>query len=96
MRKQTTAETNHPDTLADDARALLHATADIAEETVVEARKRIAAALDEGRELYGAIREKAVEGAKVTDEAVRARPYEAIAVAFGLGTLLGCLMARRK
>ena len=52
--------------LAEDARALITATADVAGEQVGEARKRLAAALDSGKHLYGVVREKAVEGAKKT------------------------------
>ena len=48
-------------TLAEDARALMAATADVAGEKVSEARKRLAAALESGKELYGRVRDKAVE-----------------------------------
>lgn len=81
--------------LADDARALIAATADVAGEKVGEARKRLAAALDSGKELYGRAREKAVEGAKITDRAVHDHPYQAIGIAFGVGALLGYLVTRR-
>lgn len=56
--------------LAEDAQALLSATADVAGEKVGEARKRLAAAVERGREVYGRVREQAIEGAKVTDEVV--------------------------
>jgi ElaB/YqjD/DUF883 family membrane-anchored ribosome-binding protein len=82
-------------TLAEDARALMAATADVAGEKVSEARKRLAAALERGKEIYGRVKEKAVEGAKATDEAVREHPYQAMAVAFGVGALIGYLVARR-
>ena len=41
------------DTLAEDARALMAATADVAGEKVGEARKRLAAALDRAKEIAG-------------------------------------------
>ena len=81
--------------LAEDARALMAATADVAGEKVKEARKRLAAVLDHGKEIFGRVREKTVEGAKAADEAVRAHPYQAIAVGFGIGAVLGYLLARR-
>ena len=81
--------------LAEDAGALIAATADVAGEKVGEARRRLAAALDKGKELYGRVRDKAVEGAKATDETVRAHPYEAIGMAFGVGALIGFLLSRR-
>ena len=81
--------------LADDARALMAATADVAGEKVGEARKRLAAALESGKEIYGRVRDKAVEGAKAADEAVRENPYQAIAIGVGVGALIGYLVARR-
>jgi len=82
-------------TLAEDARALMSATADVAGEKVGEARKRLAAALERGKEIYGRVREKAVEGAKAADEAVHEHPYQAIGIALGVGVILGFLIARR-
>ena len=81
--------------LAEDARALMSATADVAGEKVSEARKRLAAALERGKEICGSVREKAVEGAKAADEAVHAHPYQAMGIALGVGALLGYLIARR-
>ena len=95
MNKHTKDETPDMGTLAEDARALMAATADVAGEKVSEARKRLAAALESGKELYGRVRDKAVEGAKVADKAVHEHPYEAIGIAFGIGALVGYLLARR-
>ena len=95
MDKQTQATSNDMGTLADDARALMAATADVAGEKVGEARKRLAAALDSGKEMYGRVRDKAVESARAADEAVREHPYQAIGIAFGVGALIGYLAARR-
>lgn len=95
MNKQTQAISDDMSQLADDARALIAATADIAGERVGDARKRLAAALDRGKEVYGCVREKAVEGVKAADEAVHEHPYQAIGIAFGVGALLGFLAARR-
>ena len=95
MNKQTQAITNDMSQLADDARALMAATADVAGEKVGEARKRLAAALERGKEIYGQVREKAVEGARAADTAVHEHPYQAIAVGVGVGAILGYLMARR-
>jgi ElaB/YqjD/DUF883 family membrane-anchored ribosome-binding protein len=71
------------------------ATADVAGEKVGEARKRLAAALESGKEIYGRVREKAVEGVKAADEAVREHPYQAIGIAVGVGALIGYLISRR-
>ena len=95
MNKQTQEISNDMGQLAEDARALMAATADVAGEKVGEARKRLAAALERGKEIYGCVRDKAVEGAKAADEAVHEHPYQAIAIALGVGAILGYLVARR-
>lgn len=95
MSQNAQSDPNDLSTLAEEARALMAATADVAGEKVAEARKRLAAALESGKVLYGRAKEKAVEGAKAADEAVREHPYQAIAIAVGVGALIGYLLARR-
>src|SRR5688572_9076335 len=95
MNKQTHTLNNDMGTLAEDARALMAATADVAGEKVSEARRRLSDALERGRVYYGRVRDKAVEGAKAADEAVHEHPYEAIGIALGVGALIGFLATRR-
>ena len=95
MNKSTEAATNDLGTLAEDARALMSATADVAGEKVGDARKRLAAALDSAKQMAGCVRDKAIESAKAADQTVRANPYQAIAVGVGVGAILGYLIARR-
>ena len=95
MNKQMNPLTNDVDTLAEDARALMAATADVAGEKVMEARKRLTAALDRGKAIYGRVRDQTVEGARAADEAVHEHPYQAIALGVGLGALIGFLITRR-
>jgi len=95
MEKQTQSTSNDLGTLAEDARALMAATADVAGDKVAEARKRLAAALDSGRKIFGRVKDKTVEGVQVADEAVRDHPYQAIGIALGVGVLLGYLFARQ-
>jgi ElaB/YqjD/DUF883 family membrane-anchored ribosome-binding protein len=95
MNKQTQAISNDIGQLAEDARALMAATADVAGEKVSEARQRLAAALESGKEIYGRVREKAVDGVKAADEVVHEHPYKAIGIAFGVGALIGYLVSRR-
>ena len=64
MSKETKAISNDLGQIAEDARALMAATADVAGEKVGEARKRLAAALDSAREIAGRARDKAVQSAK--------------------------------
>ena len=95
MNKHTAAVSHDLRTLAEDAHALMAATADVAGEKVGEARKRVAAALENGKEMYGRVRDKAVEGAKAADKTVRENPYHALGIAFGVGAIVGYLVSRR-
>jgi ElaB/YqjD/DUF883 family membrane-anchored ribosome-binding protein len=81
--------------LMEDAQALLSATAHVAEEKVVEARKRLMTAIEKGREAWNTVQEKAVAGAKATDQVIRENPYKSLAVALGVGALIGYLLRRR-
>jgi ElaB/YqjD/DUF883 family membrane-anchored ribosome-binding protein len=95
MKKQMQEVDRDVDTLAENARALMAATADVAGEKVAEARKQLGAVLESGKEFYGRVRDKAVEGAKSADEALRDHPYSAIGLAFGAGAIVGFLLTRR-
>lgn len=79
----------------EDAQALLTATAHVAEEKVVEARKRLTTAIEQGKQTWAAVQEKAVAGAKATDQVIRENPYKALGVAMGIGVVVGYLLRRR-
>jgi len=81
--------------LVEDAQALLAATTNVAEAKVVEARKRLAGALERGKETWGEIQDSAAAQAKMADELIREHPYESIGIAFGVGALVGLLIGRR-
>ena len=81
--------------LAEDARVLLAATADVAEEHVVEARERLAAALNEGKAAWNRVHDRATDGAHATDRVIRRHPYQALTIALGVGAVLGILASRR-
>lgn len=81
--------------ITDDASALLSATADVAEEKVIEARNRLKTALDSARDTYVVVQKKAMDNVKTADKTIRANPYYAIGIAFGAGALLGYLWRRR-
>lgn len=81
--------------LAEGAIELMNATAGIAGEQVGEARKRLAAALENGKKLLGHVKDQVVDGAKHTDRAVHKHPYAAMGVAVGMGVLVGVLVMRR-
>ncbi len=95
MNKHTQASSHDIGSLAEDARALMAATADVAGEKVSEARNRLSAALERAKEIAGNVRDKAVAGAKVTDQTIRENPYQAIAIGVGVGAIIGYILARR-
>ena len=82
--------------LLEDAQALLSATANVAEEKVIEARRRLSAAIEKGRETWRGVQEKTVAGAKATDKVIRENPYKAILIALGAGLVVGYMLRRRQ
>jgi len=82
-------------TLAEDARALLAATASITDQAVTEARERLTEALESSKDLRARIQQRAVDAAKATDKTIRENPYQSLGIAFGVGALVGFLLARK-
>lgn len=95
MNKKNDEQPQNPSTLAEDAQALIAATANVAGEEIAEARKRLSAALGNNAQLFTRVEEKVLHGAKCTDKAVREHPYQALGIAVGVGVLLGYLAACR-
>jgi ElaB/YqjD/DUF883 family membrane-anchored ribosome-binding protein len=81
--------------LAKDAQELITATANATDEKVTEARKRLESALATGKQFLSQVQSKAVAGAKAADECIREHPYQSLAVAFGVGAIVGFLLTRR-
>jgi ElaB/YqjD/DUF883 family membrane-anchored ribosome-binding protein len=86
-------------TLARDSEVLLKATAGDLGEKAGEARKRLARALERAKAAGAELQEATIASAKVAankaDIVIRDHPYESIGIAFGIGVLLGVLVARR-
>jgi len=95
MNKQKESTDTDAGGFAEEARALILATAELAGEKVGEARQHLAAALERGKEIAGDVRDKAAQGAKVVDQKVRENPYQAMAIGLGLGLLTGYFAGRR-
>ncbi|HQF38317.1 MAG TPA: hypothetical protein PK322_04290 [Opitutaceae bacterium] len=58
-------------------------------------QNRFKAARERLGEFYACTREKVVAGAKCTDRAIRENPYQSLAIAAGVGLLLGVVLGRR-
>ena len=80
--------------VANDAEALIKATAGDMSEKAKDARARLSQAVASARETCLDLQSKAAEQAKVADEMVREHPYQTIGIAFGVGVLLGVLFGR--
>ncbi|MEZ0217321.1 MAG: hypothetical protein ACAH89_09320 [Rariglobus sp.] len=65
------------------------------EEAVGALRARFDAAHERLSELCSCAKQKVVAGAKCTDQAIRANPYQSLAIAVGVGVLVGVLVGRR-
>src|SRR5471032_2889929 len=98
---ETTAQT--PKDLLNDLHALVAEAEKMMGESLSEhtgdavsaLRTRYDAAQERVADLYAGARKKVVAGAKCTDEAIRANPYQALAIAAGVGLLVGALLGRR-
>jgi ElaB/YqjD/DUF883 family membrane-anchored ribosome-binding protein len=55
----------------------------------------LSAAIESAKATYRRLQEQAVEGAQATDRVIRAHPYESLGIAFGVGLLVGLLVARK-
>jgi ElaB/YqjD/DUF883 family membrane-anchored ribosome-binding protein len=78
-----------------DGEELLKAGANELGERGSAAREKLAAALEVARETQQRLQERAMQGARATDQLIRANPYQAVGIAFGVGLLVGVLAGRR-
>ena len=64
-------------------------------EAIDSLRSRFVAAQERCADAYAGARKKVVAGAKCTDAAIRANPYQSLAIAAGVGLLVGIFLGRR-
>jgi ElaB/YqjD/DUF883 family membrane-anchored ribosome-binding protein len=101
MKKTTTVES--PEQIIENLRTLITeaektlgaAFTEGAEDQLGELRDRLESARDTAENFLAAARKKVTAGAKQADATIRAHPYESLAVALGVGVLLGALLARK-
>ena len=58
-------------------------------------RLRFESAQERLADAYAGARKKVVDSARSTDAAIRANPYQSLAIALGVGVLVGVLVGRR-
>ncbi len=86
---------SHLKALVEDAEELMNLTAGQTGETATAARSRLATALESAKVACQRLEEKTVAAAKATDRTIREHPYASLGIAFGLGLLVGLVVARR-
>jgi ElaB/YqjD/DUF883 family membrane-anchored ribosome-binding protein len=101
---------NHNDTTAQSPEQLLHdlhalvaeaekmmkdSPSKPTDDAVEGLRSRYDAVQERLGEIYTGARKRVIAGAKYTDESIRANPYQSIAIAAGVGLLVGVLVGRR-
>ena len=83
-----------------DAESLLRATAAQTGDKVEEIRARAEETVRQAKERLAGVEEQALERARVfageADQYVRGNPWRAVAVAAGVGLLLGIMMSSRR
>jgi ElaB/YqjD/DUF883 family membrane-anchored ribosome-binding protein len=67
---------------------------DTRDDVIASIRARFDAAQECLTGLYAGTRKKVAAGAKYTDETIRANPYQSIAIAAGIGLVVGVLAGR--
>jgi len=95
--------THTPKELLTELQALVAEAQTLTSDTVSEKsgevlenlRERFSAAQEQFTEVYDGAKKRVVAGAKYTDTAIRENPYQAIAIAVGVGLLVGVLVGRR-
>jgi ElaB/YqjD/DUF883 family membrane-anchored ribosome-binding protein len=103
MKNNNESTTQTPKDLLNDLHALVaeaekmmgDSLSEHTEDAVSAMRLRFDAAQERMADLYAGARKKVVAGAKYTDETIRANPYQSIAIAAGVGLLVGVLLGRR-
>ena len=103
MKNKSTSAAQTPKDLLDDLRTLVSdaekmvgdSLSEHSSDAISALRARYETAQERLGEFYEGARQKVVAGAKSTDEAIRANPYQSLAIALGAGLLLGVLLGRR-
>jgi len=103
MKNRATTEEAGSDTFVTDLRALvteaqklLDASPDEANgETHSALRERFEAARERFNEVYATAKKRVVDSGKYADQTIRANPYQSIAIAAGVGLVVGILVGRR-
>lgn len=103
MKNKTESTAQTPQDLLEDLRTLVveaekmmgDSLTEHSEDALNALRSRFDAAQERASELCAGARKKVIAGARYTDESIRANPYQSLAIAAGIGLLVGVLVGRR-
>jgi ElaB/YqjD/DUF883 family membrane-anchored ribosome-binding protein len=95
MNQEIHAIRHDVEQLAQHARALFEATADVASEKVVIARDQLDTILNRTRHVGEAFYEGAIEHMRDCRDTIRKHPYETLACGLVIGSFIGLLSVRR-
>ena len=99
--KNSPATDDSPDTFLTDLRTLVTEAEKLLDASKnghpegLALRERFHAAQERFSELYSGAKKRVIAGSKYTDKAIRENPYQSIAIAAGVGLLVGILISRR-
>jgi ElaB/YqjD/DUF883 family membrane-anchored ribosome-binding protein len=102
MKDNGKTTTTSPKQVLEDLRALVADAEKMlgdlpsADDAVGSLRARFESAQERISDLYTGARKKVVSSAKQTDHAIRSNPYQSLAIAAGVGVVIGMIVARRK
>ena len=103
MKTESNPEARTPQEIVDELRALVaeaekivggDATRGMCDDTMAALRERLASAQERIAGLYEETKQKVAAGARATDATIRENPYQSLAVALGVGLVVGVLLAR--
>lgn len=88
--------------MIDDLRALITEAEQVVSNGIIntsshviaDLRERLEIGLEKLNDYYGGAKERVAAGARRTDETIRSHPYESLAIALGIGVLIGALVRR--
>ncbi len=103
MKTRTITPAQTPEELLQDLRnvvseaekMLAAPVTEVSEQAISALRTRLGNAQERLADLYQGAKQKVIAGAKYTDETIRTHPYQSLAVALGVGVLLGVVLGRR-
>ncbi len=100
MKNSHATSADSPDTFLTDLRTLVTEAEKLlaqGEDTGIGSnlRARFEAAQERFSDMYTGAKKRIVAGGKYTDQAIRENPYQSIAIAAGVGILVGVLIGRR-